>query len=136
MTTDPIADFITQLRNAGAIQKEFISIPYSNFKFAIAEKLQKHGYIASVSKHGKKVKKVIQIELQYIKKGRGKKGISKITGIKRVSKPGRRIYEKAHELQFVKGGKGALILSTPKGILTDNEARKENVGGEALFKIY
>ena len=136
MVTDPIADFITRLRNAGAVRKESISVPYSKIKFEVAEKLVEHGYITSVSKHGKKVKKIMHVELCYPSRGTDKKSASRITGIERVSKPGRRVYGKVGELKPVKGGRGALVLSTPKGILTDNEARKENVGGEVLFKIY
>lgn len=131
MVTDPVADFITRLKNAGAIKKQSISLPYSMFKMAIAEKLKDAGYVASVDKKGKKVKKTLDVVLKYDESGR-----HVILGVKRVSKPGRRMYCSVHEIKPVKYGHGALILSTPKGILTDKEARKEKVGGEALFEIW
>jgi len=131
MVVDPIADFINQLKNAGAIKRDSVSVPYSKFKFAVAHKLKDAGYIKGVSKRGKKMRKCVEVELSY-----DETGVSKIHGVTRVSKPSRRIYERADRIKSVKYGAGALILSTPKGILTDKEARKENVGGEALFKIW
>ncbi|MDP6387864.1 MAG: 30S ribosomal protein S8 [Candidatus Pacebacteria bacterium] len=130
MVNDPIGDLIIQLKNAGNVGKKLISIPYSEFKFEVAEKLKEKGYAKSVSKRGKKIKKYLDIELQYLNKK------PKIKGVMRVSKPGRRIYKKTSEIFPVKYGKGALILSTPKGILTGQEARKGKTGGEALFKIW
>lgn len=130
MVSDSIGDLIIQLKNAGNAGKETIAVPYSEFKFQVAEKLKEKGYAKSVSKRGKKVKKYLDIELQYINKK------PKITGVARISKPGRRIYRKTSEIHPVKYGKGALILSTPGGILTGEEARKQKTGGEALFKIW
>lgn len=131
MVIDPIADFITQLKNAGAVKRECVSVPYSKFKFAVAHKLKDTGYIKDVSKRGKKTRKCVEVELAY-----NKDGTPKIAGVKRVSKPSKRVYERVDKITSVKYGAGSLILSTPKGILTDKEARKENVGGEALFKIW
>jgi small subunit ribosomal protein S8 len=131
MVTDPVADLITRLKNAGAIKKQSVSLPYSMFKMAIAEKLKDAGYIAGVDKKGKKVKKTLDLILKYDQSGR-----HAIADVKRVSKPGRRMYKSVHEIKPIKYGHGALILSTPKGILTDKEARKEKVGGEALFEIW
>jgi len=131
MVVDPIADFINQLQNAGKVKREIVSVPYSKFKFAVAHKLKDAGYIKSVSKRGKKTRKCVEVELSY-----DEGGVSKIHGAIRVSKPSRRIYERADKIKSVKYGVGSLILSTPKGVLTDKEARKENVGGEALFKIW
>lgn len=131
MVTDPIGDFIIRLKNASAVKKNVVVSPYSKLRFAVAEVLQKIGYIKQVTRKGKKVKKTIEVELRY-----NKEGVSPIRGVERVSRPGRRMYYGAKEINPVKYGKGSLILSTPKGILTDKEARKEKVGGEALFKIW
>ncbi|MFC1734151.1 30S ribosomal protein S8 [candidate division KSB1 bacterium] len=131
MVTDPVGDFIIRLKNASAVKKDVVITPHSKLRFAVAEALQKIGYIKSVNKKGKKVQKTIEVELQY-----NKEGVSPIHGVERVSKPGRRLYFGTKEINPVKYGKGSLILSTPKGILTDLEARKEKVGGEALFKIW
>jgi len=131
MTSDPVADFITRLKNAGAIKKQSVSLPYSMFKMAIAEKLQEAGYIADVEKKGKKVRKTLDVILKYDAAGE-----HVIAGVKRISKPGRRMYTSMRDIKPVRYGHGSLFLSTPKGIMTDKEARKEKVGGEALFEIW
>lgn len=131
MVSDPVADLINRLVNAGAVKHAVVSMPFSNFKMAIAEKLKDAGYVKAVEKKGKKVKKTLDIALVYDQAGQ-----PKIQGVKRVSKPGRRLYKSVHEITNVRYGHGALILSTPKGIKTDKEARKEKVGGEALFEIW
>ncbi|MBI5470586.1 30S ribosomal protein S8 [Candidatus Kaiserbacteria bacterium] len=130
MTNDPIGDFIIRLTNAGAINKPSVSVPFSNLKLAIAEKLKDAGYISSVEKKGKKVKKTLEIALLYGARG------PRIQGVKRVSKPGRRMYKSVLEIVPVRYGKGNLILSTPAGIMTDKEAKSAKVGGEALFEIW
>lgn len=131
MVSDPVADLINRLKNAGAVGHTSVSLPFSNFKLAIAEKLQEAGYVKGVEKKGKKVKKTLDIMLVYTQGGE-----PKIQGVKRVSKPGRRLYKSVHDITSVRYGQGALILSTPKGIKTDKEARKEKIGGEALFEIW
>lgn len=131
MTTDPIGDLINQIKNAGAVKKATVSVPFSNFKLAIAEKLKTEGWVKAVEKKGKKVKKTLDITIKYNEDGK-----AFIQGVKRVSKPGRRIYRGFEDVIPVKYGFGALILSTPKGIKTDKEAKKEKVGGEALFQIW
>lgn len=131
MTNDPVADLINRLKNAGAVKHATVSLPFSNLKLAIAEKLKDAGYVKAVEKKGKKVKKTLDIMLKYTESG-----VPVIQGVKRVSKPGRRLYRSVHEIMPVRYGHGALILSTPKGIKTDKEARKEKVGGEALFEIW
>jgi len=131
MVTDPIADLIIQLKNAQAVKKEYICVPFSQFKFAIANKLKERGYVGKVSKKGKKIRKTIEIELKY-----NSNGAPRISGVTRVSKPGRRVYANVGAIRKVKYGQGALIISTPKGVLTDNEAKRENTGGETLFKIW
>ncbi len=131
MVTDTVGDFIIRLKNASIMKKDVVSTPYSKLRFAVAQSLQKNGYIKSVNKKGKKIEKTIEVELAYDKDNK-----SVITDVKRVSSPGRRTYYGTKDIQPVKYGRGSLILSTPKGILTDKEAKKENVGGEALFKIW
>lgn len=131
MVNDPVGDFIIHLKNAGAVKKESVSLPYSKFKFAIAQKLEEKGYIKGTNRRGKKAKKCIEVELVYDENGK-----PKIHGVSRISKPSKRIYRSISYIRPVKYGKGSLILSTPKGILTGEEARKENVGGEALFSIW
>ena len=128
---DTIGDFIVRLANAGAIKKTSVSLPYSAFKMAVAEKLRDAGFIAGVEKKGKKIKKTLDVALKYTPDG-----AHVISGMRRISRPGRRVYKSVFEIHPVRYGKGALMLSTPKGVLTDKEARKQRVGGEALFEIW
>lgn len=130
MVNDPVADFIIQLKNAGMVGKREVSVPYSKLKHAIADKLIEVGYLESAQKRGKKVKKTLDVTLKYADKRHA------INGVKRVSKPGRRMYLGVAEIFPVKFGRGKRILSTPAGILTGEEARKANVGGEELFIIW
>ena len=130
MSSDPVADLVIRLKNAGAVRKASVSVPFSNLKMAIAEKLKDAGCVQAIEKKGKKVRKTLDIALKY------EAGKSAISGVKRVSKPGRRVYKKAHEIVPVRYGYGSLLLSTPKGVMTDKEARKARVGGEALFEIW
>lgn len=131
MVNDPVGDFIIRLTNAGAIKKTIVSVPFSMFKLAIAEKLKDAGYIQAVEKKGKKIKKTLDVVLKY-----NQNGEPQIQGVKRISKPGRRMYKSVLDIVPVRYGRGALILSTPAGIKTDKEAKKEKVGGEALFEIW
>ncbi len=128
---DVIGDLIVRLQNAGSVGKTSVEVPFSNFKMAVVEKLAEVGYIKHAEKKGKKVKKVIDVTLKY-----DEQGSHAIHGVKRISKPGRRLYRSVLEIHPVNYGFGALILSTPKGVKTDKEARKEKVGGEALFEIW
>ena len=129
--TDPIADMLTRIRNANTAKHETVDIPASNMKKAIAEILNEEGYIASyqVIEDGKQG--VIRIALKY---GPNKEKV--ISGLKRVSKPGLRIYAGAEELPKVLKGLGIAIVSTSKGIMTDRAARKQNIGGEVLAFIW
>lgn len=127
---DPLADMIIHIKNTGNAGKEMATVPYSKFKFAVVNTLLREGYISSVNKHGRKEKKFIDIGLAY------KNGKPRITGLSRVSKVSRRVYLGVGDMRPVRQGFGDLILSTPKGILTAKEAKKEKVGGEALFKIW
>ena len=131
MITDPIGDLIIRLKNGSDVKKTQVSIPFSMFKMAIAEKLKDAGFVKSVEKKGKKVKKTIDVTLVY-----DAAGTPKIQGVKRISKPGRRLYRSVNDIVPVRYGHGAIILSTPKGVLTGTEARKAQVGGEALFEIW
>ncbi len=131
MVNDPVGDLIVRLVNGGGAKKATISVPFSNLKLAIVEKLKEAGYVSNVEKKGKKVKKTLDIALKY-----ETSGAPRIQGVKRISKPGRRMYKSVNEILPVRFGHGALILSTPAGIKTDKEARKERVGGEAMFEIW
>lgn len=127
---DTIGDFIIRLKNAGAVGHKTVSLPHSKLKEAVAAKLVSAGYLSEARVEGKDVKKTLELSLRY------DGGKHAIAGVKRISKPGRRLYAKVEEIYPVKFGKGHLILSTPKGILTDKEAREQKVGGEQLFKIW
>lgn len=131
MQHDPISDLIIQLKNAGSVNKESVTIPFSNIKFAIAEKLATKGYVKMPIKKGKKIAKFIEVGLIYMEDGR-----PRITGVERLSKQSKRLYRGFQDIKSVKQGFGSLVISTPKGILTDDEARKEKVGGEILFNIW
>lgn len=131
MVNDPIGDFIIRLKNGSAVKKDCVQLPYSKLKHAIADKLKSKGYVKDVAKRGKKVRKNIEVELLFDEKGE-----AAIHDVKRVSKPGKRTYVSSGDIRPVRHGKGSLILSTPKGILTGEEARKAHVGGEALFEIW
>lgn len=118
------------MKNAGNAGHPTVLVPYSKFKESILGLLQKEGYVKSFSKKGKKIAKFIEVELAYT----GEE--PKIKGVERVSKPSKRVYTKADDIRSVRQGYGMLVLSTPKGVMTDREARKEKVGGETLFKIW
>lgn len=128
---DPISDLIIRIKNASDAGKASLTIPYSTFKEAVAKLLAKEGYIKSVEPKGKKVSRYLEIELLY-----GEDKTPRIQGVDRVSKLSKRIYAKAKDLRPFHSGFGSVILSTPKGILSDKDARKEKVGGEVLFKIW
>ena len=129
--TDPIADMLTRIRNANSQKHETVDIPASNMKKAIAQILVDEGYIKGfeVIEDGKQG--VIHMTLKY---GQNKSQI--ITGLRRVSKPGLRIYTNVEDMPRVMKGLGVAIISTPKGVMTDKKARKENVGGEVLAFIW
>lgn len=131
MVGDPIGDFVTRIKNAGAVGHTNVSVPYSKLKDAVATVLEKAGYIGAIDKSGKKVRKTLTVDLLY-----KKDGSPRIAHIKRVSKPGRRIYRSVTEIFPVRYGKGSLVISTSKGVMTDKEAREAKVGGEVLFEIY
>ena len=131
MVSDTVGDLIIRLKNAGAAGKESVTAPYSKLRHAIAEKLAAAGYVEQVEvRGGKKTQPTLEITLKY------ESGAHRIQGVKRVSKPGRRLYTKVADIHPVKFGRGHLILSTPAGILTNEEATAQRVGGEQLFTIW
>ncbi|MBJ7280884.1 MAG: 30S ribosomal protein S8 [Actinomycetes bacterium] len=129
--TDPVADFLTRLRNANSAFHEEINLPYSKLKANIAEILKAEGYIAAIKVSDAEVGKNLNIELKY-----GPNRERSISGIKRVSKPGLRVYAKSTEIPRVLGGLGIAILSTSSGLLTDRQATKKGVGGEVLAYVW
>ena len=130
MVTDPIADFIIRIKNASDARKASVSMPYSALKENIAHALLKGGYVTSVENKGKKIEKTLEINISYIGSD------PKVHGVDRISKPSRRIYQKSKDIRMFKSGFGNVVLSTPKGILLDMDAKKAKVGGEVLFKIW
>lgn len=127
---DSISNMIIIMKNGSLAGKESVSFPYSKMKNAIAECLKKAGYVSEVSKKIKKGQPVLEVGLLYTEK------TPKITEVERISKQSRRIYFGIKDIHTVKNGSGLLVLSTPKGILSGKDARKEQVGGEALFRIW
>lgn len=131
MTTDPIANMIISMKNASLVSKASVSVPFSNMKLAVAECLKENGFIGSVSKKTEKNNKpVLSIDLIYGDNG------PKIHDVARISKPSRRLYAGVKDLKSYRNGYGIYVLSTPKGILSDKQAKKEQVGGELLFSIW
>lgn len=128
---DPIADMLTSIRNAGPARKELAFVPYSKLKFEIANLLLKEGYIKSFSVKGKKARKHLELEIAYTADG-----LPRVESAQRISKQGRRVYAGAKDLRPVMQGKGILVVSTPKGLMTGGAARKASLGGEVLFSIY
>jgi small subunit ribosomal protein S8 len=129
--TDPVADFLTRLRNASKAHHESLSVPYSKLKGTIADILKAEGYIFDYKVEDGSIGKQLNVTLKYSDERK-----SSIAGIKRVSKPGLRVYAKSDELPKVLGGLGIAILSTSSGLLTDRQAAKKGVGGEVLAYIW
>jgi small subunit ribosomal protein S8 len=129
--TDPIADMLTRLRNANSAYHDTVSMPYSKLKSHIAEILQAEGYIASWTVEDAEVGKKLTMNLKF-----GPNRERSIAGLRRVSKPGLRVYAKSTNLPRVLGGLGVAILSTSSGLLTDKQANKRGVGGEVLAYVW
>lgn len=129
--TDSIADMLTRIRNANSAKHDLVKVPASNMKKAIAQILVDEGYIKSFTVEEDGKQGMIEIQLKY---GPNKSQV--ITGLRRVSKPGLRIYSNCADMPKVMRGLGTVIVSTPKGVMTDKEARKQNVGGEVLAFIW
>jgi small subunit ribosomal protein S8 len=130
MSADTIADFISNLNNAARAGKMSFVAPYSRLSFAVAEVLAKNGFVDTVEKNGKKVVKTMNVTLGVAG------GVPRLNGVRRISKPSRRVYVGSTELRPVKNGYGMLIVSTTSGLMTEKEARKAKLGGEALFQIW
>lgn len=130
MITDPISDFLTRLRNAQAAAHETTTVPGSRMKFAIAKLLEREGYVGAVTEEVEGIKKTLRVTLKYT----GKTPV--IRAIRRVSKPGLRVYRKAGELPRVLSDQGIAIISTSAGVMTNKEARRRKLGGEVLCEIY
>lgn len=128
--TDPICDMLNRIRNAQAVLKDTVNIPFSDLKYEIAKILEKQGFVAEVEKKGKKMRRTIEVTLKY------DANQSVISGLKRISSSGQRIYKKAKEIKPVKGGYGVAVISTPKGLMTDKEARRKKLGGEIICEIW
>jgi len=130
--SDPLADMLTRIRNAQMVKKESVDIPYSNMKGHIAKILKEEGYITDyhvIEKSGPQ--NTLRIELKY-----DDSGSCVITGLRRVSKPGRRIYARHNEIPKVMSGLGVAILSTSRGVIVDREARRTKVGGEIVCEVW
>lgn len=130
MVTDRVGDFIIRLKNAGAIGNATVAAPHSKHLEDIANKLKELGFVERVEV-SKAAPRTLEVTLSY-----DANGAHKIRGVKRISKPGRRLYVAARDAHAVKNGMGAALISTPKGVLADKEARKVRQGGEALFEIW
>jgi small subunit ribosomal protein S8 len=129
--TDPIADLLTRIRNAIAADHEYAEIPASKFKAEIARILDEQGYIESYSVEPARVGEVLRVKLKYTEDRR-----SVISGLKRVSRPGRRTYTDSREVPKVLGGMGTVIVSTSRGVMTGHQARQEGVGGEVVAYVW
>ena len=131
VVTDPIADMLTRIRNANAMRYKEVEVPASKMKLEIARILKEEGYVSEFKVKKDKVQDIIVLSLKY-----GEKKERVITGLKRISKPGLRVYAKAEELPRVLNGLGIAIISTSKGLMVDREARKQSLGGEVLAYIW
>ncbi len=129
--TDPIADMLTRIRNANKAYHDRVSMPYSKIKTHVAQILQQEGYIAGWASEGEGVERALVVDLKY-----GPNRERTIAGIRRISKPGLRVYAKATNLPRVLGGLGVAIISTSTGLLTDRQAAKRGVGGEVLAYVW
>ena len=127
---DPIGDMITRIRNAQLRALNNVSIPSSKFRIKILEVLKQEGYIANYKISLEEKKETLQVDLKY------NKGLPVIKEIKRVSKPGRRIYAKASSIPKIQNGLGLAIVSTSMGIMSDNDARTKNIGGEIICRVF
>lgn len=132
--TDPISDMLTRIRNAAAVSHASLSMPSSKTKVAIAQILKDEGYLEDFSVTGEGGTALLSLTLRYAGERRERRPV--ISGLRRVSKPGRRVYAGANELPLVLSGMGIAIISTPKGVMTGKNARYHNVGGEVLCEVW
>ena len=136
MISDPVADMLTRLRNANMMGHVTVALPNSKLKTAIAKILKEEGYIANfeVVEGKTAAQKVLRIRLKYVGERRERRPV--ITGLERISRPGRRVYANKSEIPWVLSGMGVAIMSTPKGVMTGQRARQLGVGGEILCKVW
>jgi small subunit ribosomal protein S8 len=132
--SDPIADMLTRIRNASQARHPSCEMPFSKMKFAIAEVLRDEGYIESFEERGEGVQKVLRVFLRYAPGGRGRDPV--LMGLRRISKPGLRVYARSSEIPRVFGGLGTAIMSTPQGVMSGTRARRLKVGGEVLAHVW
>lgn len=130
VTTDPIADMLTRIRNAAQVGKSEVVIPYSKLKHRLADILKKNGYVSDVSKQENGVFTTLTVNIDPVKTEKT------ITSLERVSKPGRRMYAKRDDIPRVLGGRGIMIVSTSAGVMTGYEARARGLGGELICKVW
>ena len=130
MSTDPIADMLTRIRNAAAVHKASVSMPHSNVKQRVAEVLKSHNFVDNVEVSGDKGFKTLTITINQPESN------ARITEIERLSKPGRRLYSPADSIPKVKSGRGIVVISTSKGIMSGLEAQKAGLGGELICRVY
>ncbi len=130
VSTDPIADMLTRIRNAIAVRKDEVRMPHSNVKKSVADILALNKYVVGTSIEGEGIDKSLVIQIS------DAKGTSPITELSRISKPGRRVYVKVKDIPTVKQGRGLVIVSTSKGIMTGNEAKEQKLGGEIICRVY
>jgi len=130
MLVDPIADMLTRIRNAQAVRRPEVEIPFSKMRYELAKILEKENFAREVKKSGRGVKKNIIIILKY------EKGAPGILGSQRVSKSGQRIYNSVKEIKPIRGGFGMSIISTNKGLMTNKDAKKKNIGGEIICRVW
>jgi len=134
--TDPITDMINRIKNAQAVYHQTVEVPFSELKHEIAKILEAEGFIKKVEKKGKIPKKVMEIALKYSKSEAGKLMTPAITGVRRISKPGQKLYFSCKDIKRVREGYGISIISTSKGLLTNKEAKKQKVGGEIICEVW
>jgi small subunit ribosomal protein S8 len=130
MMTDPIADMLTRIRNAVRVERPFVEMPLSRVRKGVAEVLKREGYIWDATEVDGEPVRQLRLELKY-----GPNGEQVIQRIKRVSKPGRRVYAKSKDLRPVLNGLGISIISTSRGLVSDREARQQNLGGEVICEV-
>jgi small subunit ribosomal protein S8 len=130
VSTDPISDMLTRIRNAILVSKSEVSLPHSNIKQSVAEILKSNGFLDKVSVDGEGISKKLKIVIN------DEASNARITEIARLSRPGRRLYARSSDIPTVKQGRGIVIVSTSKGVMTGDEARKAQIGGELICKVY
>lgn len=131
MMTDPVSDFLTRIRNALVMKHKSVRLPSSKMKLRIAQILQDEGYVSAFHLEEDRKQGVLHVDLKY-----DQKGVPVIEGLRRISRPGLRVYKASGDLPKVRGGLGMAVVSTSRGVMPDHQARRENVGGEVLCYVW